>query len=134
MVRYLNDSNDLDLGYFFGQSESWMVSAALEARCKWSLGLALLLLKEVLLVQVHAIVTINTVNVIDALLVLAPALDLVLHRHIAHPVPPLLYVLATVTLLHQALNEVPFVGRLPTPQPLEILLMLQHPIHVVLFP
>lgn len=51
-------------------------------------------------VQVHPVITVDTVDVCYALLELAPRLYSILHRHIAHSVSPLLDVLGTVTFFN----------------------------------
>lgn len=76
------------------------------------------------MVEVHAIISIKTVDVRYALLELTPRLYARLHGHIAHAVPPLCNVFGTVTLLNQALYQVALVCGLSALELLQILLMI----------
>lgn len=67
------------------------------------------------MIQVHAIVTINAIDVRYALLVLASRLYAILYCHVAHPVSPDLNIFGPVTLLDQTLYQVALVRRLATP-------------------
>jgi len=86
------------------------------------------------MIEVHAIITINTINVCYTLLELATSLDAILHSHITHPVPPRCNIFGTIALLDQALYQVSFVSRLATFQLLDIFLMVDLPEHSILFP
>jgi hypothetical protein len=85
------------------------------------------------MVEVHAIVTVNTINVRYALLVLAPRLYAILYCHITQTIPLDLDVFGPVTLLDQALYQVALVCRLTTPKLLHIFLMIKLSKHIIFF-
>lgn len=63
-----------------------------------------------LLIEIHAIVPVNTTDIGDALLELTLHLETVLDGHITHAVPPLLNILEAIAFLNQSLYQVSLVG------------------------
>lgn len=98
--------------------------------CVLSLGLVLLCIDK-FLIQVHAIVLIDAVDVGNALLELTLDVHAILNGHVTHPVPPLLDVFQPVALLHQSLDQMPLVGRLSPFQLFNVHLVIHLPQKVV---
>ena len=89
---------------------------------------------QILHIHVQPVVFVDALDVIDALLVLAPRLNLVLHSHFAQSVPSALYFSSAVTLFDKPFHQVPLVRRLPSLQLPYVLLLVKNSEQVVFLP